>query len=182
MKIINLYGGPGTGKSTTAAGLFYLMKRKGMKVELVTEFAKELVYSKADKIMQDQIFMCATQHHRLYRLNQTGVEYVISDSPLRLCQYYAKYSTQPSEVINKVVSLVDSLYDNYNVFINRTKPYIKLGRKGNEEEAKEADEGIKMLDIKFDLVLDDSDTICQEIFKHLIPKEASSQVPAYSPE
>ena len=31
-KIINIYGAPGVGKSTTAAGLFYEMKKKGLKV------------------------------------------------------------------------------------------------------------------------------------------------------
>ena len=39
LKVINLYGGPGTGKSTTAAALFALIKREGYNVELVTEFA-----------------------------------------------------------------------------------------------------------------------------------------------
>jgi len=30
MKVINLFAGPGAGKSTTAAGLFYYMKKLGM--------------------------------------------------------------------------------------------------------------------------------------------------------
>ena len=47
MKVINLFAGPGTGKSTTAAGLFYKMKSKGYMVELVTEFAKDLVYQES---------------------------------------------------------------------------------------------------------------------------------------
>ncbi len=44
LKVINLWAGPGAGKSTTAAGLFNLMKIRGYNVELVTEFAKEMVY------------------------------------------------------------------------------------------------------------------------------------------
>lgn len=43
---INLFAGPGTGKSTTAAGVFFEMKRSGMSVEYVTEYAKSLVFSK----------------------------------------------------------------------------------------------------------------------------------------
>lgn len=41
--VINLIGGPGSGKSTTAAGLFFRMKSMGVRCELVTEYAKELV-------------------------------------------------------------------------------------------------------------------------------------------
>ena len=43
MKVINLFAGPGAGKSTTAAGLFHLMKIAGMNVELVTEFSRSWV-------------------------------------------------------------------------------------------------------------------------------------------
>lgn len=41
-KVINLYGGPGTGKSTTAAMLFAKMKLAGFNCEYVPEFAKDL--------------------------------------------------------------------------------------------------------------------------------------------
>jgi len=39
-KVINLFAGPGAGKSTTAAGLFAEMKRANVDVELVTEYVK----------------------------------------------------------------------------------------------------------------------------------------------
>ena len=44
--IINIFGGPGVGKSTVAADLFVIMKKEGYSVELVTEYAKELTYEK----------------------------------------------------------------------------------------------------------------------------------------
>jgi adenylylsulfate kinase-like enzyme len=43
LHVINLFGGPGTGKSTLAAALFTDLKMKGINAELVTEFAKDLV-------------------------------------------------------------------------------------------------------------------------------------------
>jgi len=43
-KYINIFGGPGAGKSTTAALLFAEMKSGGFKVELVTEVAKDFVW------------------------------------------------------------------------------------------------------------------------------------------
>jgi len=42
MKIINLYGGPGSGKSTIAAGIFYKAKLDDRyRVELFREMAKD---------------------------------------------------------------------------------------------------------------------------------------------
>ena len=41
---VNLFGGPGIGKSTTAAGVFNLLKLHGIETELITEFAKDLVW------------------------------------------------------------------------------------------------------------------------------------------
>ena len=40
MQIINIWGGPGVGKSTAAAGLFYEMKKLQLNVELVTGVRK----------------------------------------------------------------------------------------------------------------------------------------------
>ena len=42
--VINLIGSPGTGKSTLASELFSKMKWKGHDVELVSEYAKELIH------------------------------------------------------------------------------------------------------------------------------------------
>lgn len=42
--VVNLIGSPGTGKSTIASELFAKMKWEGFDVELVSEYAKELVW------------------------------------------------------------------------------------------------------------------------------------------
>lgn len=44
-RIINLWAGPGSGKSTIAAYVFSKLKMKNINCELVTEYAKQLVYS-----------------------------------------------------------------------------------------------------------------------------------------
>ena len=43
---VNLFGGPGTGKSTTSAAVFSLLKMHGVNAELITEFAKDLTWEK----------------------------------------------------------------------------------------------------------------------------------------
>ncbi len=59
MTIINLLGGPGSGKSTTAAGLFNIMKTEGMSVEFAGEFAKDLTWSERKFCLTDQFMMMA---------------------------------------------------------------------------------------------------------------------------
>lgn len=80
-KVINLFAGPGAGKSTTAAALFVLMKTEGYKVELVTEYAKELVYAEDWETLNWQPAVTKEQDARQRRL-VGKVDWIITDSPL----------------------------------------------------------------------------------------------------
>lgn len=157
MKVINLFAGPGAGKSTTAAGLFYNLKRRGLKVELVTEYAKELVYQGHLNTLSDQVYVLAKQNKRLERLRDK-VDYVITDSPLLLTSYYIKYSKSPQSLVKLTEDLFNS-YDNINIFIERNKPYIKYGRLGDEKEAREADAGILKMLTEYKSLLDGDDIV-----------------------
>lgn len=145
MKVINLFAGPGIGKSTTAAGVFWKMKTLGFKVELVTEFAKGLVYA-GDIKLNDQLYIFAKQNWRLSIL-EGQVDYAITDSPLILSNiYFDKETAMYSESFFK--SLVKDTFDHYNninFFMTRdteTHPYQKYGRTQTLEEAKEIDNKI----------------------------------------
>lgn len=146
MKVINLYGGPGTGKSTTAAGLFYKMKSKGYKVELVTEFAKDLVYQESFFRLKDQLMILARQNHKLWVLKDK-VDYAIVDSPLLLSQHYFQDNGDYSEKLFKDFVLdTYNRYDNLNVFLQRNieeHPYQQYGRSQTLEESIEIDSSIK---------------------------------------
>ena len=87
MKVINLAGQPSAGKSTTAAGLFYLMKHAGLNVELIDEYAKQMTWEKRFGTIADQLYILAKQNSKLERL-RGQVDYVISDSPLFLGRIY----------------------------------------------------------------------------------------------
>lgn len=146
MKVINLFGGPGTGKSTTAADLFAFMKWKNINVELVNEYAKEVTWEERYQILEDQLYIMAKQNHKLWRL-KGKVDWVITDSPLILSLVYAKPDYLPKHYQAFGHELYDH-YDNVNIFLRREKPYHKVGRSQTEEEARIKDaEILTMLEL-----------------------------------
>ena len=144
MKVINLFGGPGIGKSTTAAGLFYYMKKLGMNVELVSEYAKDCVWEEAQFKMKDQLYLLAKQNRKLERLRDK-VEYVITDSPLLLGHYYGTMYGNHPELVGPLTVDLFHTYDNINIELIRTKPYNPVGRLGSENDARNSDIGINGL-------------------------------------
>lgn len=143
MQVVNLFGGPGSGKSTTAAGLFYEMKMAHIKVELVIEYAKDLYYSGTLPVYtvnrQEVIF--AEQNFRIERLKD-HVDFAIVDSPLMLSFVYGSEvkTTQPAFL--NLVSETFKSYDNVNFFIHRPSTFQDEGRMQNEQQSIDIDNKI----------------------------------------
>lgn len=142
MRVVNLFAGPGAGKSTTAAGLFHLMKLDGMSVELVTEYAKEMTWEKRNNILTDQLYILAKQHRRVSRLRDE-VDYVVTDSPFLVGILYRK--DDYSETLDRLVVELWNRYENLNFFLERVKAYVPVGRNQSEDEARRIDVTTKEL-------------------------------------
>ena len=138
MKVINLFGGPGTGKSTLAASIFASLKMRGFNAELVTEFAKDLVWSERNKELNDQVYILGKMYHKLWRLKDK-VDVVVIDSPLPLCIYYDGYRTK--YLAEMCMWLFDS-FDNFNILLQRHFPYQQEGRYQDEAGAIKVHEDI----------------------------------------
>lgn len=140
VKVINIFGGPGAGKSTTAAGLFFEMKKRQIEVELVTEYAKDMTWEKRHNVLSDQLYILAKQNRRVQRL-AGQVEWVITDSPLLLGlvykteNYFSTFDDFVMEVFNG--------YDNHNFLIGRDFEYQAAGRNQTLEQAVEVDSMMK---------------------------------------
>jgi deoxyadenosine/deoxycytidine kinase len=162
MKIINIFGGPGIGKSTIAAGLFYKMKLAGMHVELVTEYAKDLVYQdRLENMLDQQEYIFAKQNYKLHILRDK-VDWIVTDSPILLSYVYPKINQEQKgtsywpafdEFKAFVLATVNS-YDNLNIMLSRnTKTYQQEGRVHSLTEASIIDTNIQRmldnLDIKY---------------------------------
>lgn len=143
MKVINLFGGPGTGKSTTASDLFAEMKWNDMNVELVTEFAKDLSWEKRWDTLTDQLYVAAKQNHKLWRIKDQ-VDYCITDSPLIMGMCYTPANFCPKTYPDFIHDLWNS-YDNINFFLKREKPFHQVGRHTTEDESITLDKTIKHL-------------------------------------
>ncbi len=170
MKIINLFGGPGIGKSTTAAGLFHQMKIAGKEVELVTEYAKDLIWSERTTMFSEQDYVFAKQNHRIRRL-QGKVDWAITDSPIVLGHFYIDNNFPGKEhFCNFINSMFDS-YENINIFLQRVQTYNPNGRNETEEEAIHIDKLIQKFlidnDVKYSSVRVDDNTI-ENILKILM--------------
>ncbi len=147
MTNIHLFGGPGTGKSTTAAGLFYRMKKAGYNVEYVMEYAKDLTYSDEQLRLSDQLHLLGEQHHRLKRLHGK-VDYVIHDSPFVMGLVYQPTDKHlPRKEFQALSMAMHRSYKNIDIFLERNidMPFIKDGRKQDLKESEELDNKIRSL-------------------------------------
>lgn len=137
--IINLIGGPGSGKSTVASGIFYALKRMGVNCEMALEFAKDKVWEESYKILDDQFYIFGKQYHKLFRLNGK-VDVVITDSPLVISMLYNK---TPSKYFNDFVLEQYNTFYNLTFFLNRPENYQVEGRLQTKEESEVLDTVIK---------------------------------------
>lgn len=134
-QVINLLGGPGSGKSTVAAATFAELKYQQKEVELVTEFAKDLVWERSWSPMENQIYMLGQQYHRLHRLIGK-VDFVVTDAPILLQLYYGR--NMPASFQQLVLDLYGEM-NNHNFFLVRPEQYNPNGRRQNKSEAEEVD-------------------------------------------
>jgi glycerol-3-phosphate cytidylyltransferase-like family protein len=125
-KIINFFGSPSAGKSRNASLLFSLLKDKGVKTELIPEFAKEIVYRGDHKTLEQyQPLIFGEQLHRINRCKDS-VDFVIVDSPLLLSAVYGK-KMKPSFI--QCVKDIFHEFDNINYFLKLDpEKYHNYGR------------------------------------------------------
>lgn len=141
-QVINLLGGPGTGKSTLAAALYADMKLSGYSVEVVNEYAKELVYEDRHSELANQLYVTIGQYKKLSRLFGK-VDYIITDSPLSLSKIYAKLYGYNPKIIGDICDIYDDEVINKYYYLERhEEKYQQEGRVQNEEEAIDIDECI----------------------------------------
>jgi predicted ATPase len=142
--IVNLFAGPGAGKSTLAAGLFYKLKMdKQLQVEYIQEYAKDKTWQSEAFTLQCQPYITAKQLYRQHRL-LGKVDVVITDAPLLHGLIYPGHYTGP-DFEKWLVTTFHSFW-NQNILLVRDEDpanYEGYGRSQTFDEARAIDERTK---------------------------------------
>lgn len=142
---INLYGGPGVGKSTLAARIYAQLQQDGFtSVELVREFVKPWAYEKRRLTVCDQVFAFANQLWNEERMLQAGVKVVITDSPILLqCFYTEMLNLSVGWGLEHVAYECTKFCPTLDFLVRRYVPYTPEGRYQTVEEVDKLDNYIE---------------------------------------
>lgn len=137
---VNLVGGPCSGKSTIAAGIFHKLKLKQeISTELLTEAVKDFVYDKNQEALNDQLLITATQNHKMKRL-KGEVQLVVCDAALFNANVYNQFYNVPESILDKIALELFHSYRNMTFLLPRKPKYDQYGRSQSEDEARKLDE------------------------------------------
>ena len=142
--IVNLFGGPGSGKSTGAAYIFSKLKMLGINAELVTEFAKDKVWEESKAVFENQLYILGKQDFKVSRC-YNKVDVVITDSPAYNSKIYNNFEGEKAKIFDQLVLETHLSYDSLNYFIRRVKSYNPIGRFQDEKGSNELSEKILAL-------------------------------------
>jgi hypothetical protein len=151
--IVNLYGGPSTGKSSMMLGIASILKWRGIDAEIAPEYAKlvtwETQVNKKRVVHEDgtpfigklrnQFKVFGEQHDTLFTLCG-NVDVIITDSPILMQLCYSNKA-----LLNEAIIDEHKNFNTLDVFLNRKKPFNPNGRFQTEEQAKQLDVQIKDL-------------------------------------
>lgn len=145
--IVNFFGGPGSGKSTAAAALFAALKERHINCELVTEFAKDLIWEENAFALTVQPYIFGNQYYRMVRCAD-DVDVIITDSPLLLPLVHNDDERCGRQFDDMAVAAFGS-FDNISFFLERPETYESAGRSETEEEAVRLEKSIRELIRKY---------------------------------
>ena len=123
-KLVNLFGGPGIGKSGIAAGITYKLKKNHISCNNPYEFPKTIAWDNNLPAIKDQLYIFANQHRGIAQV-YGKVDYIIIDSPILFSSIYHTYYTKgyPAEYYRQpfhdLVIDLHNQYDSINILLER---------------------------------------------------------------
>lgn len=155
--VINLFGGPGIGKSTVCAQMYADLKKRGVSCEMVREYVKDLAWEQRQLGPYDQLYITGEQIRReALLLGRANI--VITDSPVLIgAEYARRYS--PKHVAKGALEAARAYYrqvaedghEHIHVMLAREGEYTPEGRYQTESEARKIDQGLEALLAALDL-------------------------------
>jgi hypothetical protein len=145
--VVNLFGGPGAGKSTQALGVTYKLKLNGVNCEYASEHAKDLMWREDYGSLKNQINIFGKQHDKSFHL-KNKVDVIVTDSPAVMGLLYCDWDLVSPKL--KDLAIDEFNRDdvvNINIMLKRdpNRAYDPNGREQTEEEAKQKDKDVREL-------------------------------------
>jgi hypothetical protein len=146
--VVNLFGGPGSGKSTQALGVAYKLKLNGVNCEYASEIAKDLMWREDYGSLKDQVKIFGKQNGKIFDLKDK-VDVVITDSPAVMGLLYCDNNDVSVKEL-KALAIAEFNRDdiiNVNIMLKRdpNRDYDPNGREQTADEAKEKDKDVRVL-------------------------------------
>lgn len=141
--VINIFGGPGCGKSTLAAFIYSQLSIEGLNIELVTEFAKKKTFEKNIFAISYQPYITSNQVY-YQKLAEKNYDYVITDSPSLLgIIYNTSMNKKLKNIYNNFLIEEFKQQNNLNFLIKRhNNEFQQNGRLHNLKESLKIDKQI----------------------------------------
>lgn len=137
--VVNLFAGPGAGKTTCAWEIAEKLKKLGYVTEYVSEYAKELVWDGREDLLdgsvKNQTMVYNEQKRRVDRLIGK-VDFVVTDSPALLSAAYVKERDERFE--RQIVDEFNQ-YHNFCIFVERGARFEQAGRIHDDKQSKALD-------------------------------------------
>lgn len=141
--VVNLYAGPGAGKTTGAWIIAGELKKLNIVTEYVSEYAKELIWDNESHLLggsfKNQFNVLKEQNRRINRLIGK-VDVVVTDSPIL---QQGMYVQERIDEFNNIAFSLYNMYSNFDIFIERGHYFEQAGRIHSREESIEIDTKIK---------------------------------------
>jgi hypothetical protein len=140
---INLFGGPGAGKTGLAQYLADELAQHRAKIMLVQEFAKYLAITNDIPEGWDQWHIWSEQQWSEYRwLKKNRMNHIVTDSPVFLASCYGEFNSAPGwKLLQEASDVYDIDYPALNIYLQRYDAHHEEhGRWQNLAEAKKIDE------------------------------------------
>ena len=138
--VINLIGGPCSGKSTIAAELFARLKKMGVHCELVSEYIKDRIYEENQTMPKNQITIFGMEHYNIS--TKIGkVDCLVHDG-----SYINNiiYKAEENKEFDDLIVSEYKKFNNLDFFIKRGNiEFETYGRIHNLKQSKELDKIIK---------------------------------------
>lgn len=146
--VVNLFGGPGAGKSTLAHRLCADLAMRGRLIEYSPEYAKEIIWEgRRDMLDGSVVSQAVVASEQINRLNRLigRVEIAVTDSPVLLEVPYVDGNDRSCASFVESLAAYHRSLRRLDVLVNRGSSYDTRGRKHTLDESMALDGAIRVL-------------------------------------